>query len=378
MSSTRHWLGVTGVLLLLSTICIAKESRRVPYSVDSLLVNKTRLVAGYTQIDNLNYSKIGIDFNFELGKLTQVQIEPAAYFPSAAGQTSVYINVKAVNFEIKDTVGFQWGRLTDLTLAQGGLMNRYDSGSGVSGARYTPQQGCLWGFVEFSPLHFESFITSRGLYGGYAVYSVGVLPVLSVPAKIGGAYIRDPQVSVGGLESGYSADISLLLSGDMIVLYSEYARLNNRGDGTSIGLKGNVLDLFNYRLAYRMNNANFLPGYFGSGYEQSAPNLPTDSSTSVLAGLGAVWLEGLLLIDVQGEFLPTSTIMTTGIGIKPILGVAAVVHYTQPFKSTTAFSSLEAQAYIPMGMFAPLVGVKQVYAPITDTSYTLGVSVSLF
>ena len=377
MSAKGWWCHTAVLCLLLGSILDAKESSRVPYTVDSLLSNKTRLIAGYSQIDNRNYSKLGIGFNFGFGKLTQVDIEPAAYFPAGAGEPSVYVNVKEISFEIDNLVGFQWGRLTDLTIAQGGLMDRFDSGSGVSGSDYNPHKAGTWGFVELSALHLEGFLTSRGLYGGYGAYKLGTIPVLDVPMKVGAAYIRDPLAPLTSVESGYSTDVSLLLSGDMIVLYSEYARLNNHGDGTSIGLKGNVLDIVNYRLAYRMNNADFLPGYFGPGYEQSAPVLPTEKSTSTVAGIGSAWLGGMVKTDIQAEFFPEYTVMITGVGIKPILGMAAVAHYTKPFGSTTAFPSLEAQAYIPMGMLAPLIGIKQVYGPITDTSYTLGISVNL-
>ena len=50
--------------------------------------------------------------------------------------------------------------------------------------------------------------------------------------------------------------------GKIITPYVEYAELTDRGKGASIGFRGNILELVDYRAEYRDLGVGFVPGYF--------------------------------------------------------------------------------------------------------------------
>jgi hypothetical protein len=364
-----------GVLLSFLSISTALAAVPVPYTLQEFLKNDTFLRLGLDQQNDIAYTKatfgtgFGVDpfgFGFDVN----------GYFPhSSAGQTRVDFTVRNASFLTKQH-GIQWGRLSGITLGQGELMRNYDSGSGEVFAGLMPQKTGVHAYTQLGPVGLEGLYTARSLVGARVAYTQS--NVVGHDVTLGGTYVNDPVgVSGNSGQSGFAVDLSTPLSGDLMVLYGEAVWLKDHGKGGGAGLKGNFLDLLTYQAGYRVLGSDYVPGYFGPVYEQSAPALGGQRREGVILGLGAA-LGELALANATWESYGNDQLLSGELGFKPILGVAAVIHYTQPFKGNTD-PVLQAQAgFLALGPWQVIGDFRQVYHQNqTDTRYSIGLQTSL-
>lgn len=372
----QKWILSLTLAASISTQVVAKP---IPYTVEEFITRKTGFGLGYIQKDGANFFKTNLSSDFKVWGLS-VGFDVNAYFPNqAAKQTEVNFVFNKLGYEYKDVFGAEWGRLTHVTLGQGLLVNDYDSGSGGNSTEFSPQRAGIKGYAKFNALKVEGFTTARSLYGVRASYKLDTA-TLPLPLTVGGTYAKDANGFYGApAQSGYAIDVASPMGGDLFVPYVEYAKLENYGSGAGVGIRGDFLGTLSYRAEYRKLAANFVPGYFGSTYEQAPTTLSGQTAKDgFLAMLGTTWLDNYVQTEVQLESYGQDSLLTGAIGWKPILGVACVAHYTQPFKGNTA-PVMVAQALLSSAAGVDtVVGIRQVYYPTTtDTAYTLGATVSL-
>ena len=369
------------VAAVLGTASIVSATSSIPYSVEEFLNRGTRFGVGYLQKDGKNFYKAALSNDFKAAGFT-VGMDANLYLPSDSnnGSAESTFTVRKLGYEYKDVFGAEWGRLTHLTLGQGLLVNDYDSGSGGNSYELTPQRAGLKGFVNVSNFKLEGFTTARSLFGGRASYRLDKAAI-GLPLEVGGTYAKDPN---GGFQNagqaGYAFDLSSPIGSDFFVPYVEYAKLEKHGQGFGTGVRGGFLSFFNYRVEYRSLSSRFAPGYFNSTYENAPISIETSpSKTGFLGMIGSSWFDNYVQTEVQVESYSNSeSLITGGLGFKPLFGMAAVAHYTQPIQGNTA-PMLTAEALLfSVGPMETLVGLRQVYRDSgTETSYTFGATVSL-
>ena len=219
---------------------------------------------GFVQVDQNNFAKLQFSPDFTY-KGFSLGLDLNGYLPMS-GNTFIpsdlqSVVVRNIGFNYQDKAGFSWGRIRNLTMGYGQLVDRFDSGRGGT-AELNNGKGGVTGYISAFNLKLQGLWTASKLYGGRASYAIEALSVMSSPLTIGVTYVLDEDVFSSffpgrglltrTMQVVFAVDIALPIGGELFTLYTEYAELKNRGKGGASGFRGSLFDLFDYRAEYRL------------------------------------------------------------------------------------------------------------------------------
>lgn len=348
---------------------------------------------GFVQVDQNNFAKLQFspDLNYK-GFLLGLDLN--GYVPMS-GNTSIpsdlqSVVVRHIGFDYKNKAGFYWGRIRNLTMGYGQLVDRFDSGRGGTAELHNGKGG-VTGYLSVYNLKLQGLWTASKLYGGRISYEIEALSVLSSPLTIGGTYVQDEDglseffpgrgLLTRPKQEGYAVDIALPIGGDIFTLYTEYAELKNRGKGGASGFRGSLFDLFDYRAEYRLAGKGFVPGYFNSTYMSSSFNFETqalkEESSGVVAEGGVSFWENRLKAGVAYESYKDRSLLTSSLGFRSFFKTSGVLNYSQPFTGANN-TILEADIlYSPGGFWDYTFHLKRLYLDTGSFTETYGFSVGM-
>jgi hypothetical protein len=290
---------------------------------------------------NLNLGPIEVGFDLNLyGSLSDTSERPDELQP-------LFV-LRRVAYDHNKQHGFEWGRLRNITLGYGLLVDDYDSGSAGTSEFTTKKAGFL-GYTTHHPLRADVMYTATDVKALRLSYSFDNSPILGSPIVIGSTYISDSDgVNENYLDksisrpavNGLAFDAALPIAGDFLTFYTEYAQLMDpdntpSGRGGSAGLRGSFFDQTNYRLEYRRLGSSFAPGYFNGTYEGTnfdASELPSKPINGYLASLSTELLNGNYRGGVVFEsYEDRNPILTAAIGWSALGNTVGVINYRVPF-----------------------------------------------
>ena len=252
--------------------------------------------------------------------------------------------MRYLGYDYEQKHGFKLGRLSGITLGQGLLVDNFNTGSGGS----TELKQRKMGVLAYTTL-FETKITALHSFENVQAIRIQrpTLTALNTPIIVGGTFaqdtdgINDTSMTTPVLrpkQTGYAIDVSYPIGGEFLNLYTEYANLENQGEGVSAGFKGNILSVASYKAAYRNLGKGFVPGYFNSTYQASSFDFTTDAlqkrTTGFLVNATAGLMDGYVKAGAQYEKYGDINVVSAAAGWKRVGPVSGVVNITKPFIST--------------------------------------------
>lgn len=347
----------------------------------------------YVQVEDESFTKVSLSPDFKAGNF-DIGFDVNLYLPSdkAADYDLQWLTLRHVAYDHNKQHGFKWGRLRNLTLGYGLLMDNYDSGSAGT-SEFTTEKAGIHAYTTVSRVRAEAVWTGSNTQGARLTYKLlNTSPFFGSPLIVGATVVNDPDgvdTEVTGKsvfrrsQMGYSADIALPVAGDFLTLYSEYAELEDYGKGASSGLKGNFLDVFEYRAEYRVIGVGFVPGYFGRLYESTSYNLENSLSNEQIDGFlvaaGATFMDGFFKAGAMYEKYDEYDIATASLGWQKIGNLAGVINYTHPLQGGNNATAQADLLYDTGKPWKYLIKIKRNYyddGKYTE-SYSIGVQGSL-
>lgn len=347
----------------------------------------------YVQVEDDSLLKVSLSPEFKI-KNFDIGFDINLYSPSdkASDYDLQWFTLRHIAYDYNNLHGFKWGRLRNMTLGYGLLMDNYDSGAAGS-SEFTTEKAGVHAYTTLSKVRAEAIWAGSNTQGARLTYKlVETSPIFGSPIVVGTTVVNDPDgvdTEVQGKDVyrasqlGYSADIALPVAGDFLTLYSEYAELEDYGKGASTGLKGNFLDVFEYRAEYRVIGSGFVPGYFGRLYEATSFDLEQtlieEQIDGFLVSAGATFMEGFFKAGAMYEKYDQYDIATMSLGWQKIGNVAGVINYTHPLQGGGNATAQADLLYDTGQPWKYLIKIKRnYYEPGKFTeSYSVGVQGSL-
>lgn len=253
--------------------------------------------------------------------------------------------------------GLTYGVLNGVTVAHGLVMKNYSTRIG-SQIMLTNEQMGFFGYVDLDKYVVRGMITRNNIYMGRIEERVN--PMLT----LGQYYINDstgrtiiqgdgttrtyPQVAAIG------ADATLPLPANFQA-YAEAGQLINHGAGASAGLSW-AYDMMvanaSFSAEYRMLDKAFVPGYFGSDYENNPVDLASAEATGspkngylVQTGINAL---GLMTFNaVYESYLNSNSALTADLMSKLGDQITVRGYYKQP--NFVDFRSISLEQGVVLG-----------------------------
>ncbi len=294
------------------------------------------------------FGKLSLSPDFNLGPVG-VGVDSNLYIPmdSSGPYPSEFnsIVLRRVAYDHNKVAGFEYGRLQNVTYGHGLLMNNYDSGAGGATSEFSNEKAGAKGYVRISDLTVNAMYTASQVKAARITYDTPI-NLMGVPVVAGATYVTDEdgidkqvdgnQVSRSS-QSGYGFDVAYPLGGEFMTFYSEYAKLENQGEGASVGVRGDLLSMFGYKAEYRTFGANFVPEYFNRAYEATAFNAATDMPGKTLSGflVGAYGnvFEDYVRLGAEYEFYEDRNLLSAALGWQRLMDTAGVINYKVPFQT---------------------------------------------
>lgn len=380
--------------LLLSILLISQANAGIHYELEDF--DKPAIEGGLSlvNVDGDTLLKVGFSPDLKLGPI-ELGIDLNLYSPAdkASKHNLQWVTLRKVGYNHKDRHGFEWGRLRDLTLGYGLLMDDFDTGSGGSSEFITEKAG-FHGFTTLFDTRVDAVWTGQDLKAGRVAHTVfNRTPIFGSPLVIGATYVTDEdgvkdkvnedEFQLREKQTGYAADIALPIGGKLFTVYSEYAKLENHGDGLSAGITGKVFNQLKYRTEVRRLKSGFAPGYYNRTYEATAFNFETDAlqedATGFLASLSTSFLNDHFKAGAMYEKYADIEMTTAAFGWKRLGNTAGVINYTIPMQGSDQAIGQADIVYITGRAWDYIINIKRVYQT-KDTfteSYTIGVRFNL-
>ena len=374
-------------LLVISTTIHAR------YTLDQFQEAGGSYTLGFNTIDSENYVAVGYAPNLKF-KGIDIGLNLNATTPlgdySTRSESLQLLTFRHIGYTHKDQWGARWGRLKNVTLGYGLLMNQYDSGSGGSSVLSNQKAGFM-GFSTMGNSRVDVVYTANNMRAGRVSYRfkpllIGATVVHDldgVDETINKKYsIRRPS------QMGYSFDVGVPLS-KALVVYSEFATLEKSGkeygrqgkggSGLSVGAKGRVA-ILDYVAEFRQFNHEFTPGYFNSSYEATSYNFANDplneaiAPSSILINAAAHILEGHIKLGggIENYNIGVSNTIFS-LGWKKIMGTVGAINYTVPIQND--YKILDADILYSIGIIDYALTLKRTYVNADEyvDSYTIGI-----
>jgi hypothetical protein len=351
---TNHLLSA---LLSLSLCMSIPTQAAVHYDLEDFEGESTKGGISLVQVDNDTLLKVGISPDLKLGPI-DIGLNINIYSPSniASKHNLEWVSLRHIAFDYEKKHGFKWGRLKNLTMGQGLLMDNYDSGNFESTVMTTEKAG-LYAYGTIKKLKLEGLQTGTSIQGGRVSYEVlETSPIFGSPLIVGLTHISDTD----GVDNtfagttferpeiqGTAIDIALPVAGDFLTLYSEVAQLEgqdmlNGSDfgtpkkGASTGIRGTFFNQLDYRAEYRVLGSGFVPAYFNKTYESTSfafdDSLNDEAISGFLVAAGSSFMEGHFKIGGMYEKYDNINMATASLGWKRIGDTVGVINYTIPFQ----------------------------------------------
>ncbi len=288
-------------------------------------------------------------------------------------------SLRYLGYEFNPRNKFTWGAQYNVTLGRGLLMDYYNSAIGGN-TQYITQKGGFLGEFGVSRIDTKVLWTGGNVKGGSLRYTFRRSPIFGAPLSLGTTYVTDTDGINMRLSdtysverpavSGYAVDLALPIGGDFFTIYTEYAKLDTYGQGTSVGARGDLYGFFDYRAEFRQLGDSFVPNYFNSTYEItsfSSENIrAVRASTGFLAALSTQLFYQYVRAGIQYESYKDHSFYTASLGFRPIGPIAGVINYTVPFQGETR-RVLESDLSIQSGLgFSYILNFKRVYSGTQD------------
>jgi len=390
-----HSVRIKGLLLCLFAIAFTTQATAgIHYELEDF--DKPNLQGGISlvNVDGDTLVKVGLSPDLKLGPI-DLGLDINFYSPSdkASDHNLQWVSLRHVGYNYKDRHGFKWGRLRDLTLGYGLLMDDFDTGSGGSSEFVTKKAG-FHGYTTLFRTRFDAVWTGEDVKAGRVSYTLfEKTPIFGSPLIIGTTYVTDQDgvndTSQGGdaivraKQDGYAADVALPIGGQLFTLYTEYAKLVDHGDGISFGAKGSVFGQLKYRAEVRHLGEDFVPGYYNQTYQATSFDFATDAPqkklTGFLAATSVDFLSGHFKAGAMYEHYQDIELGTAALGWQRIGNTVGVINYTVPFQGQGQAIGQADILYITGRSWDYIVHIKRVYqtkSTFTE-SYSVGVRFNL-
>ncbi len=393
MTFRSHFLAILALLCITSVPSIAKTT----YDLAEFTSARTNVFAGPVVIDDETFFKVSLSPDFKIGGLElgfDLNIYTAEDLPNDLNT----VVLRRIKYDYEEAAGIEAGRLQHVTLGHGLLMDNYDSGS-FGSYEYSNEKAGVRGYIDYSPLRVEALYTASEVLGTRLVYTVEDSILLGAPLAFGATFIQDNN-GINAISDGirvsrpekksWSADVSVPIAGKFLTAYTEYAELLNNeeasgdptGKGASLGLRGQIFDIFRYRTEYRSLGAGFIPAYFDQNYEAtSVTNDPIQDKEiqGYLLGAGVDLGSQFKINATYEDYEDADPIVSAGVGWKAIAGVTGVVNYAESFGGNDSAVLSSDLLINSSGTLSYLVHFKRVYHPTGEEtdSYNVGVQANL-
>ena len=376
---------ILGLIFLLSTSII---NAAIQYELSDFMKEETSGGFGYVSINDNPYFKTTVNPNFSLAGL-QVGLGVNLYIPMAGDdwfpETTDWLTLRYLGYDYQNKYGFKYGRLSNVTLGQGLLVDNFDTGSGGTSEFSNKKAGVL-GYITILKSKITALYTTEQVYG--ARVERPITEVASTPVIVGATYMKDEDgindASTGTTitrpeQEGYAADISYPIGGEFFTLFSEYAELIDQGRGVSSGARGSFFSALNYRAEYRILGKGFVPGYFNNTYQATGFNFSSgalkEELSGVLVNVSSNIMGEYAKAGLQYELYDDVNVLSAALGWRQVGPVTGVLNYSKPFNTGNDNAVLIGNFYYRTTKFYDLIfRVKRVY--ITSEEFTESYDVS--
>lgn len=347
-------------------------------------------------VNDFTYMKTAISPDLKLGDF-ELGFDINIYLPleddSPYPSDLAFITFRHISYNYQNKHAITYGRLRNVTLGQGLLMQGYDSGAWGS-TQFSNEKAGVKGFTTYKQLRADALWTAQNVQGARLSYRFENVPSIPSPIIVGATIVSDPdgedrtysnQRIRRAKQEGTAIDISIPLGGDYFVPYAEYAELTTlqKAKGGAIGIKGDFFTRLQYKFEYRKLGERFVPGYFNYTYHSSSFDFNTDAPDKeihgYLASISSSFLENRVKAGAMYEKYDADDLFTASLGFDEIARTTAVANYQVPFQGNKN-RILEADAIIRSGRaFDYIVNYKRIYYTSDDYEefYTTGLRFNL-
>lgn len=185
------------------------------------------------------------------------------------------LSINRVHYKASETYSFLLGNIHNLHFGSGLLVDHFNSG--ILNSPYTLRHLAMKAQYHHKNFNSTLFWSLENLYAvrfDYASqftypYTLGfnmVYDLDGVDYNFNNLNISRPS------QLGYSVDLTFSITPDVLYLYTELGGLHHQGLGISSGMKGRLVSLFDYQIAFHRSFNGFVPRYFNHDYYSSSFN----------------------------------------------------------------------------------------------------------
>ena len=375
---------------VISLLTLSTTYATIHYDLSEFEEPGTKSNIGLISIDGKNFIKAGLSPDLKLGPI-DLGIDANIYLPQ--NNTGPYpselsfLTLRYVGYNHKNRHGFKYGRLNNVTLGYGLLMDGYDTGYGGS-SEFTNNKAGFYGYATISNFKSYALWTASNVKGGRLTYTLPAFPIKQLPIIFGATYLTDSdginetysEKRVSRKEqSAYGVDIGVPIFGELLTSYIEYTQLENHGRGASIGFKGSLIGQVNYRAEYRKLGTDFVPGYFSNAYEATSFDFETDALDKAVSGFlvaaDTSFMQDHYKAGLMYEKYDDRDLLTAAVGWRQTSNTVGVINYTVPFQGKDNATSQADILYITGKPIDYVISIKRIY--LTSDSFTESYSVGV-
>ena len=366
-----------------------KHQRTVQYNLEEFMDEETISGGiGFVKAEDRTFIKTSLAPNFKIRSLT-LGLDLNLYIPTdeddSIPDSLDFVVFRKIGTTIRKKLGFEWGRLTNLRYGYGLIMDDYDSGSG-GGTEFNQGKTGFNGYAKIKGIKFQGLVTYLNTAALRVEVPVADIKLFGAPLTLGATYVEDSDgvsdnvtTAYRDSQTAFGLDIGLPIS-DTFTLFSEYAQLENHGDGFSTGFLGKA-GIFDYRGEFRILQAGFVPGYFNNTYEATSFDFDTDSLTEDTSGFlfaaKTEQMNGNVLAGLQYELYDDVNRLTAAVGWKNISPVTGVINYAKEFNvGDDSLGTAIMDFYYDTGKWYDIIGqYKWVFLAdgTTEETYSFGI-----
>ncbi len=372
---------------ILISVVLSSSVFGIQYHLSEFMQEKTSAGFGYVNIDDQSYFKATVNPNFSIKGL-QLGLGVNLYIPMGDygyPQSADWLTLRYVGYDYQNKHGFKYGRLNNITLGQGLLVDGFDTGSGGTSEFNNKKTGVL-GYLTVLKTKVTALQTAQNVQGLRIERPLAKLA--ATPIIVGATYMRDEDgindASSGtnisrSEQDGYAADISYPIGGQFFTLYTEYARLVDHGQGVSSGARGTFFDIVNYKAEYRVLGADFVPGYFNSTYQSTSFDFSSgalqERMSGVLVNASSDIMGDYAKAGLQYELYEDVNVLTAAVGWRQVGPVTGVLNFSKPFNTQNDNAVLIGDFYYRTTKFYDLIfRIKRVYTSSSEFTESVAVN----
>jgi len=375
------------LLSVVLSVVVSSSVFGIQYQLSEFMQEKSSAGFGYVNIDDKSYFKTTINPNFslkglQLGLGVNLYLSLGDYgYPKSAD----FLTLRYIGYDYQKKHGFKYGRLNNLTLGQGLLVDGFDTGSGGTNEFNNKKTGAL-AYVTVLKTKVTALQTAQDVQG--VRIERPIVQLASAPLSIGATYMTDNDGindSTSGTlvtrpkQDGYAADVFWPIGGDFFTLFTEYSELIDQGKGVSSGARGTFFNIVDYRAEYRALGKGFVPGYFNQTYQSTGFNFTTDAlsdkTSGILVNAASDIMGDYAKAGLQYERYEDVNVLTAALGWKQIGPVTGVINYSKPFSTADDRAIVIGDFYYRTNYIFDLIfRVKRVSS--NSSEFTESVSVS--